>query len=374
MSRIHLSHGPTRQALLVLVWAWATTLYLDAQTTRYVDGSCGNDAWSGLSPVCQPPDGPKRTIQAGMDAARTEDTVLVADGIYSGPGNKGLYFPANQNFALRSMNGPDSCVIDLEGSGLAFFFVLDETPEAVVDGFTITHGSDSPTGGIFFHHNCRATIVDCIIEDNFSYYGGGALFIENDSSPTILNCQVRNNSNASAGGAITFAGSSLSSPMVVNCTITGNTAEYGGGGVYSAGFGDSPVLINCTITENASPGEGGGIYVETFGNLSVINSIVWGNTEEEIVNEGSLQVSFSDIEGGWPGIGNINAAPRINPLAGYRLLQGSPCIDAGDNAAVPPGVTLDLGGRPRFIDGDLDGLVVVDMGAQEFLPKFRLAR
>jgi predicted outer membrane repeat protein len=368
VSRIEFSRGLACQVFLALLWAWVTPPCLDAQTTWYVDGACGNDAWSGSSPECQPPNGPKRTIQAGMDAAVTGDTVLVADGVYSGPGNKWLSFPALQNFALRSMNGPESCILDLEDSGLAFFFVLDETPEAVVDGFTITRGYSSPTGGIFFHHNCRATIVDCIIEDNYSDYGGGALFIENDSSPTILNCRIRNNSTENAGGAITFAGSSLSSPTIVNCTITGNSAVFGGGAIYCAGFGDSPVMVNCTITENTSPADGGAIYVETFGSLSLVNSIVWQNSDVAIVDEGNLQVSYSDVEGGWPGVGNINANPRFT-LANYRVLKGSPCIDAGFDAAVPVGVTRDLGGRPRFIDGDLDGLVVVDMGAQEFLPK-----
>ncbi|MCC6907315.1 MAG: hypothetical protein IT430_05180 [Phycisphaerales bacterium] len=63
-----------------------------AQTTYYVNGSCGDDSWTGLSPVCEAPNGPKATIQAGINAADHFDSVEVADGIYTGPGNKNLEF------------------------------------------------------------------------------------------------------------------------------------------------------------------------------------------------------------------------------------------------------------------------------------------
>ena len=128
-----------RCALLALLCAGVSQSL--AQTTYYVNGACGNDGWTGTSPVCQPPDGPKATIQAGIDASVTGDTVLVADGTYTGfPGNKWLWFPTDRNSTLRSENGPENCIIDLENDGLAFFFVADEPPEAVVNG------SRSPTG------------------------------------------------------------------------------------------------------------------------------------------------------------------------------------------------------------------------------------
>ena len=61
-------------------------------TTVYVNGACGNNAWTGASPVCAAPDGPKAMIQAGITAAVNGDEVVVADGVYTGAGNKNLNF------------------------------------------------------------------------------------------------------------------------------------------------------------------------------------------------------------------------------------------------------------------------------------------
>jgi hypothetical protein len=86
-------------------------------------------------------------------------------------------------------------------------------------------------------------------------------------------------------------------------------------------------------------------------------------------------VSYSDVEGGWPGYGNIDADPRlVDPdVDECHLLPGSPCIDAGDNTALPADVTTDLDGNPRFVNvpcvadtGNPPGAdAIVDMGAFE---------
>lgn len=87
----------------------------------------------------------------------------------------------------------------------------------------------------------------------------------------------------------------------------------------------------------------------------LVNCILWGSTREAIrgstseVIEGPASVSYSDVEGGWLGEGNINAAPYfVDPNNGdYHLKSqdgrwdqaseswvidetSSPCIDAGD--------------------------------------------
>ena len=59
--------------------------------------------------------------------------------------------------------------------------------------------------------------------------------------------------------------------------------------------------------------------------------------------------------------------PALAPTTtgNLRLLVASPAIDKGDNAYIA-GVTKDLEGKPRTVDGDFDGTPTVDMGVYEF--------
>ena len=86
-----------------------------AGSNVYVNGDCGSNAWSGTSPVCSAPDGPKATIKAGINAAVDGDEVVVADGLYTGSGNRELDF-GGRDLVVRSANGPDNCIIDCEGA------------------------------------------------------------------------------------------------------------------------------------------------------------------------------------------------------------------------------------------------------------------
>jgi hypothetical protein len=69
-----------------------------------------------------------------------------------------------------------------------------------------------------------------------------------------------------------------------------------------------------------------------------------------------------------PATGTINADPLFNP--DYSLGPGSPSIDAGDPAA--GGLTSDILGTPRPLDGDGDGIARRDQGAYEYEPPARV--
>ena len=92
------------------------------------------------------------TIQAGINIAIVGDTVLVADGIYTGAGNRDIDF-GGKNIVLKSENGPDVTIIDCQGTESephrGFYFHSGEDSTAVVDGFTIRGGFglyDDPSG------------------------------------------------------------------------------------------------------------------------------------------------------------------------------------------------------------------------------------
>jgi hypothetical protein len=149
-------------------------------------------------------------------------------------------------------------------------------------------------------------------------------------------------------------------------------------------------MTNCTIFENGAGSGwalycGGPLYIPPKPSyITLSNCILWNPGGEIVIDDGTSAVTaaFSDIEGGWPGNGNVN----VNPVCGEsgRLLPGSPCIDAGHNWAVPQDtmdldddgnirelIPFDLDGNPRFSadENDLNPgcgtPVVVDIGAYE---------
>jgi parallel beta-helix repeat protein len=203
---------------------------VQAQTTWYVNDDAPNDPGPGDPLVSDPnedgsPDHPFDAIQEGIDAAMDGDTVEIADGTYTGAGNKNLDF-AGKAITVRSENGPDNCIIDCEGDGRGFYFHGAEGPDSIVQGLTITNGSASSGGGVYCAYDNSPTITNCTISGNSADNCGGGVHCANSSSPRLANCTINSNSADGGGGVYCFW---YSSPTFTNCRISGNSADGGGG-------------------------------------------------------------------------------------------------------------------------------------------------
>jgi parallel beta-helix repeat protein len=321
-----------------------------------------------------------QTIQRGIDEASIGDTVLVADGTYTGSGNKDLDYNGKA-ITVKSKNGPDNCIIDCENSGRGFHFQSGEGVDSIVSGFTITNGNKAGDygGAIYCYDSSTPTIANCIIKGNRSGFGGGVSLLY--SGATLTNCKIINNISEFGGGIYSiFAWKPTDNLIITNCTIIGNTATripgngQGGGILFGGPFsGASMTVTNSSIGNNTADRDGGGgIYLGECANPPITNCIFWDNTPEAIfVNNCSPVVTYSNGSG-YTGEGNMEDAPLFMDVTdpdpinwNLRLRSNSPCIDKGSNSAAELPFN-DLDAKPRIIDGDGNELPIADMGAYEF--------
>lgn len=218
-------------------------------------------------------------------------------------------------------------------------------------------------GGGMYNYISSPTLTNCFFSSNDSFEYGGGICSYYRCNPKLTNCifsgnWVSNNMGGEYGGAVYVRHGSHAN--ITNCTFTGNSAKYGGALACHHWSGESQSTVkmtNCIVRDGQNP-------ISTEPQCSV--TINWGN-----------------VEGGWPGIGNIDADPCfIEPgywvdindsnlivepnepsavwLDGdYHLLPVSPCIDTGDPNFIPEPNETDLDGNPR-VDGGR-----IDMGAYE---------
>ena len=333
------------------------------------------------------PQAPFPEIQAAVQIAPPGATILVLPGAYGVP----VDF-LGKSIRVLSTAGPVVTVLDLGGvigSGPAVRFTSGEGPESLLCGFTIrgaitVSGPDgSADGGGILCWRSSPTIANNVIEGNAAYqyspscpgfqplaFGGGIACV--DASPTIVNNVVDSNQalalspcDAALAGGGGIACRSNSHPLIVNDRITGNVAsgEVGagvGGGVFL--WDSAPVIANTTMAGNQVYSDGGlsasGAGLAVFSGTepaSVSNCIVWGNTPDAIAATSPINVSFSDVEGGYPGLGNLQVDPLFLGNGNYRLHPNSPCLDQGNDLLVP----IDLGDLDR--DGDLGEITPLDL-------------
>lgn len=308
-------------------------------------------------------------------------------------GGGGVYNLGNSSPTVTDCTFSDN--VTPFGSGAGMLNAGGSAPELV--GCVFNGNTATLNGGGMANLGTGAPMLTgCTFSDNVAegfLADGGAVFNRGGASPAFVNCVFTGNVADHGGGAVgNYDGCA---PEFVNCVFRGNAAGDWGGGV-RAGYACSPTLTSCTFVENSAPAGGavaaGAAPQGPTGHTTLVNCILRSNSASQgpqialIGNEpAEVMVAHCEAEGGqaavhvqagftltW-GAGNIDADPRfVDQRTDLRLASGSPCIDAGDNAAVPS-VTADLDGNPRFVDDTCradTGVAgppgpFVDMGAYE---------
>ena len=327
--------------------------------TVFVDSNIDEEC---LDEGCGFQNNPFKTITRALDMINpTEDnpiTIHLAAGTYSP--DMGELFPiimiSNVNLIGENV---DITIIDaLQTNGV---IQLENVSQSQISDITITNGYKvdawngwfiSHSGAGMYLYNSNPELYNIIISQNISDGFGGGIFLKT-SNPTLTNIIIKENT-AGQGGGIYLNGYETY-PILNNVIIVDNTAFWGGGIYLNE---SNPKLFNSIIFNNN--GESGlGIYsmnnnpniIPKITNSIIDDIYIWFDTTSPII-------TYSNIENGWEGEGNIDADPLFtDPENGdYTLQQDSPCIDSG---------TADLDGDGIDDITDYIGLAP-DMGAYEF--------
>jgi len=287
-------------------------------------------------------------LQDGLAAAVSGDRILVADGVYKPTSG------TDRTISFVLKNGVGLC------GGYAGWGAAepdDRNPSAFPSILSGDLGQAGSIADNSYQVVSASNVSASAVLDGFIITSGNA----NGSSA----------SNRNRGGGMY---NSSSSPTVTNCTFSGNSASYGGA-MYNSS--SNPTLTNCILWSNAA----------------LIGPQIYQG-------DGTTTAAYCDIQDWFSNTGNIKSDPLFlrNPSPGadgvwgtadddygdLRLRPNSPCIDAGNNAAVPADtldldgdgntaepIPFDLAGAPRFWDypGKADtgsgAAPIVDMGAYE---------
>jgi hypothetical protein len=409
-------------------------VYVDASSTATApDGSSWQKAYKDLQSALAAVSGGGDILMTGGNySAPTTDVPanVEIDGGYAGAANAAN--PASRNVAVYktllgavSTSDPNGA-LTLDGID----FVGPGNPNAVATGITFAGGALVARDctftkfqcAVYFSGNGSLTLSSCQFKSNSNREGGTAVafpekFPQNTIDYHISDCTFIDNSvapnafdlfsqwllylpDAATGGAITnctFEGNTdapvyaANDVAITNCQFIGNQLAIV---LETSKTAESATIVNCTFAANQD------VFSNPYKTPVIVSNCVFSANSQTFFSTQASAYSFAycDMQATQPGAGNISVDPQFirNPSRGsdgnwgtadddfgdLHLQKTSPCIDAGDNSAVPSGVTTDIARSPRFFDvasatDSGNGTVpIVDIGAYEaqFVPLTPLAK
>jgi uncharacterized repeat protein (TIGR01451 family) len=320
-----------------------------------------------------------RLLNVGASGILSLDGITASGGSLSSSDNAGAVF--NDGGALNVRN---STVTNNSAGFGGAFYNSGTTATMLLADSQFANNSASQNGGLMTNDSGTVSISRSTVSGNSSSgaAGNGAIYNFEADLDIIDSTFSGNTATTSVGGVQNFAGTvriansvfagnsatngssavlnnALGVMTISNSRFTGNHVQNTGGAVVNNG---STLTISNTTVAGNNGATGGGVYLAS-GTATIDNSILWGNSSNLL---SGASIAHSIIEGGSAGTGNLNIDPLFvapvafaaapNSAGDYRLLDHSPAIDAGSNAAVPLD-TFDLNDNANTTDEapDLDG-------------------
>ncbi len=361
----------TMSGLLADVW---TTSIITTNTTWAKNNSSGDGVYvvdlTADTLVVQP--GVTLTIEPGVTVKMHNDVTFLVYGSLDAQGSASdsILFSVDDASGSATEWGGIKVIPSDSSYHSTLSYCRIENGDA--DGTSLSAPDYKKNGGaIFFGQNTTSgtSLSHALIQNNHAIEGGGGIGIA--GAPSINSCVVRNNSADQYGGGISLKGPAptiLANPTLSNMIIYFNSANGSGGGGVALFSGAVLNMRHSLIFSNSSPnGSGGGLYLYSATTVAnVVNSVIGENTaNSDNQVSGVANITYSDVQGGASGEGNIDADPEfIDPDNGdFHFKANSAIVDAGDN---DNSSATDFDGYARPFDGNRDGTATVDMGPYEY--------
>jgi hypothetical protein len=317
--------------ILVAVWLSVAAAALANGGTRYVARPPDGDDSSN---DCTNPANPCATVQHAVDVANAGETIKVAAGSYTdthtvaalgGPvvveltKTVALCGGYDTSFTEPPDWGAHPTILDAEGAARVLY-ISGAGP--TIEGFTITGGQASGSGGGVYMSAASPTLSGNVITDNVSNHAGGGICMYGGSA--ILEGNVIISNTADWGGGLCIIENA--DVLVAGNLIVDNVAELTGGGIHLESHTSvTPHIVRNTFRHNSANSQGGGLNV-VIAYVRVENNFFLASQAAEgagvfIENELAKPVSATLVHNTWVGDSAEDEAVRVRGNVAASLVN-----------------------------------------------------